>query len=225
MKMKSKIRWELIISSIICLLPIIMGVVLYNQLPETIATHFGLNGEPDGYSSKNFVVFGLPLLMFGLNIFLQFALNTDPKKQNMDKVLRSVAIWMVPVMSVMMSAFVLFKAIGNEVAIEVIVPVFVGSLFAIIGNYMPKTKQNYTMGIRLPWTLDSEENWNKTHRLAGYLWVVGGILMVVLSLLRLWTTWLLFVIIAVFAFIPAVFSYLYHKKELKERGQKNENQK
>lgn len=223
--MKGKIRLELIISSIICLLPIIMGIVLYNQLPETIATHFGLNGEPDGYSSKNFVVFGLPLLMFGLNVFLQFALNTDPKKQNMDKVLRSVAIWMVPVMSVMMSSFVLFKAIGNEVAIEVIVPVFVGSLFAIIGNYMPKTKQNYTMGIRLPWTLDSEENWNKTHRLAGYLWVIGGLLMIVLSLLRLWTTWLLFVIIAVFAFIPSVFSYLYHKKELKERGQKNENQK
>ena len=82
----------------------------------------------------------------------------------------------------------------------------------LIGNYLPKTKQSYTMGIKLPWTLHSEENWNRTHRMAGFLWVIGGTLMVLISLLHLWQVWMMLVIITVMVLVPTVYSYLLYKK-------------
>ena len=88
----------------------------------------------------------------------------------------------------------------------------VGILFVVIGNYLPKTKQSYTMGIKLPWTLASEENWNRTHRLAGFLWVIGGILLILLTLLRLWNTWTFLLVIIPMSVVPMIYSYLLYRK-------------
>ena len=82
----------------------------------------------------------------------------------------------------------------------------------MIGNYLPKTKQSYTMGIRLPWTLQSEENWNRTHRLSGFLWVAAGAAFILLSLLRLWNIWLLGALLLALIFVPIGYSYFLHKK-------------
>ena len=95
---------------------------------------------------------------------------------------------------------------------ETIVPLLVGILFVVIGNYLPKTKQSYTMGIKLPWTLASEENWNRTHRLAGFLWVIGGILLILLTLLRLWNTWTFLLVIIPMSVVPMIYSYLLYRK-------------
>ena len=203
---------EIILAAVIALLPMIAGVILYDRLPEQIATHFGMNGEANGWSSRAFTVFGLPAMMAGLALLGGFALSTDPKKQNMNPVLRSIGIWTAPVLSILISAFILSRALGYESRVELIVPVLTGLLFIIIGNFLPKTKQSYTMGIRLPWTLASEENWNRTHRLAGFLWVAGGILMIILSLLHLWPGWLVIVLITLLAVIPMIYSYLLYRK-------------
>ena len=93
-----------------------------------------------------------------------------------------------------------------------VAPVFVGLLFLILGNYLPKIRQNRTMGIKLPWTLQSEENWTRTHRLSGFLWVLCGLVMIPLSLLRLWSGWLFGALLAVMVLIPAVYSYALHRK-------------
>ena len=81
----------------------------------------------------------------------------------------------------------------------------------VIGNYLPKCKQNYTLGIKLPWTLDDEENWNRTHRFAGFLWVVGGVLIAINAFLE-WE-WLFLVVVFAMVLIPAIYSYLYYKKQ------------
>ena len=81
----------------------------------------------------------------------------------------------------------------------------------IIGNYMPKTKQSYTMGIRLPWTLHSEENWNRTHRLAGFLWVLGGLYFIVMSFVG-WTPAGFLIPLAVMVLVPTVYSYVLYKR-------------
>ena len=93
------------------------------------------------------------------------------------------------------------------------VRLFVGVVFIIIGNYMPKVKQNYFLGIKLPWTYASEENWNKTHRMAGKLWVAGGILFLMNFFLKI--RWLEAVIMFAMILIPVTYSYLYSKKEKK----------
>ena len=210
--MKNNSKKEIIISTSICLLPILAGLCLYDRLPETIATHFGVNGEANGWSSRGLAIFGIPAFMAGINLLVWFALHTDPKKKNMNPTLRAFAIWMVPALSVLVSAMTLGNALGYTMRIEIAVPLLVGLLFIVIGNYLPKTKQSYTMGIRLPWTLASEENWNRTHRIAGFLWVFGGAVTIVLTLLRVWSSWLLFTLITLLGFVPAVYSFLLYKK-------------
>ena len=211
--MKSNSRKEMILTTLICLLPMLAGLYLYDRLPETIATHFGVNGEANGWSSRAFTVFGLPALMAGCNLLVWFALRTDPKKQNMNPTLRALGGWTVPVLSVLLSAMTLGNALGYAMHIEIVTPLLLGLLFIVIGNYLPKTRQSYTMGIRLPWTLASEENWNRTHRVAGFLWVFGGILTVLLTLLRAWSFWLLFIpITLLLVLVPAVYSFLLYKR-------------
>ena len=90
-------------------------------------------------------------------------------------------------------------------------PLF-GVLFIILGNYLPKTKHSYSMGIKLPWTLNSEENWNRTHRLSGFLWVIGGALFLMLTFFGWWNLYVLLGIILAMTLIPTVYSYLLYRK-------------
>ena len=207
-----KINRELIITSLICLLPIVAGLLLYDRLPERIATHFNMDGEADSWSGRGFAVFGLPLFMAATNLLVQFALRADPKKENMSKALRTISVWIIPLLSLLCSAFVLGRALGYDVRIEAFVPIFMGILFMLVGNYLPKTKQNYTMGIKLPWTLESEENWDRTHRVAGIIWMICGALCVILSLLGLWKLWLFIALILVMTLLPAAYSYSLYRK-------------
>ena len=209
--MKNK-KTEIVLTTLICLLPMLAGIVLYSKLPQQVPTHFDFSGEANGWSSKTFAVFGMPLMMAGFNLFLQFALRTDPKRQNMNHALRTISVWTIPVLSVLVYALVMRAALGYTTPTETIVPVLIGILFVVIGNYLPKTKQSYTMGIKLPWTLASEENWNRTHRLAGFLWVIGGILLILLTLLRLWNTWTFLLVIIPMTLIPTIYSYLLYRK-------------
>lgn len=203
---------RLILTTVICLLPIMAGLALYNRLPERMPTHFDFSGAPDGWSSRPVAVFGLPCLLAALNVFLNVCLNRDPKRANMSGALKAISQWSLPILSVLCYGLTLTAALGYPSRIEIVVPLLTGILFLAVGNYLPKTKQSYTMGIRLPWTLDSEENWNRTHRLSGFLWVAAGAAFILLSLLRLWNIWLLGALLLALIFVPIGYSYFLHKK-------------
>ena len=200
-----------VLTTVICLLPILAGLALYSRLPEQVPTHFDFNGNPDGWSSRAFAVFGIPSLMAAINLFLHICLEKDPKRANMNKTLATLCLWIFPVMSLLTSGITLGEGLGCRMHVEVLVPVLVGVIFLLLGNYLPKTKQCYTMGFKLPWTLNSEENWNRTHRLAGFLWVIAGLVMIVAALLHLWSAWI-FVLLLISALIPTVYSYLLYRK-------------
>ena len=206
-----KNKKTLVITSLICLLPIIVGALVYKRLPETIATHFDLNGNPDGWSSRAFAVCGLPAILLAVNLLLPFVLRADPKHENMSGALVNITIWTIPVLSLVCSGLTLGRALGYDVRIERVLPVFMGVLFILIGNYLPKTKQSYTMGIKLPWTLASEENWNRTHRLAGFLWVLGGVFFIVMSFIG-WSVPAFVIPLSVMVLVPMVYSYLLYRK-------------
>ena len=203
---------EAILTVVLCLLPMVAGAILYNKLPQSVPTHFGVDGQPDGWSGRAFAVFGLPAIIAALQALMLFVLRSDPKRQNMSPALRTIAVWTAPVVCMVVYAITMTNALGYNTHVEIIVPLLVGIVFILIGNYLPKTKQSYTMGIKLPWTLHSEENWNRTHRMAGFLWVIGGALMVLISLLHLWQVWMMLVIITVMVLVPTVYSYLLYKK-------------
>ena len=201
-----------VLSLAVCLLPLVAGALLYAKLPERIPIHFNFAGEPDGYGGKAFALFAIPSLMTLLQAIFPFLLRADPKSANMSKALFLVAIWTVPTISVLCNAMSLGYALGYDMNVSVVISTFVGLIFVVIGNYLPKTKQSYTMGIKLPWTLNSEENWNRTHRLAGFLWVFCGAAFILFSLLRLLNLYLFLVLLFAMILIPTAYSYYLYRK-------------
>ena len=92
----------------------------------------------------------------------------------------------------------------------------VGLLFIIIGNYMPKFRQTYTMGVKTPWALADEENWNHTHRFGGRLWMAAGVVFLALTMLGAMNTVWTLVMILVVALLPVLYSLLYYLRHRKE---------
>ena len=202
----------LILTSVVILLPILAGVILWNQLPEQIPTHWNFAGEIDGWSSKPFAVFGLPLILLAMHWLCIAGTFADPKKNNHPTKILHLVLWIVPVVSALLSALTYAAAMGNEVRMEVVMPVFIGLVLAIVGNYLPKCKQNYTIGIKIPWTLNSEENWNKTHRFAGRLWVVCGLVIMLTGFFG--GFWIFFGFVLLMVLAPFIYSYVLHHKGL-----------
>ena len=200
----------LIITSVVILLPILAGILLWNQLPDRLPTHWNAAGEVDGWSSKPMAVFGLPLLMLGAQWICVLATLADPKKKNHSEKVLGLVFWLVPLLSLVLTAVTYCAAMGTEVRIQVLINVLMGLMFVVIGNYLPKCKQSYTVGIKLPWTLHSEENWNRTHRLAGYVWMACGLGMMILGFFGLFLVSLVFPLIA--ALVPTVYSYILYRK-------------
>ena len=200
----------LIITSLVILLPILAGVILWNQLPEQIPNHWNLSGEIDGWCSKPFAVFGMPLIMLAFQWLCALGTGADPKKANHPEKMVHLVLWIIPVINVLLSVLTYAVALGEELRVEVIMPVFIGLVFTIVGNYLPKCKQNYTIGIKIPWTLNSEENWNKTHRLAGKIWVVGGFVIMISSIAGGW--WLFVAAALMMVLVPSIYSYLLYRK-------------
>ena len=200
----------LIITSIVILLPILAGVILWNQLPDPMPSHWNASGEIDGWSSKPFAIFGLPLIMLAAQWLCMLGTAADPKKNNHPEKILHLVLWIIPVLSVVMHTVVYMIALGYGVRMEVIMPVLMGVLFVIIGNYLPKCKQNYTIGIKIPWTLNNEENWNKTHRFAGWLWTACGLLVILTGFIG--GFWLFMIVTLLMVFAPIIYSYLLHRK-------------
>ena len=210
--MKKKNSIVLILTTLGTLIPIILGIILYDKLPEQIPSHFNMAGEVDGYMAKNIMIFGMPLGLATLNVFVNFSLEADPKKQNANKTIKLIGKCIIPITSCMFFPISLLYAMGYEVPVHIIVPCFVGILFVVMGNYLPKSKQSYTVGIKLPWTLANENNWNKTHRLAGILFVISGIVIIGSTLMNFGSYYVLLGTVVVCTGIPFVYSYSLYKK-------------
>lgn len=200
----------LIITSLVILLPIAAGLILWDQLPARMPTHWNAAGEVDGWSSKAFAVFGLPSILLAAQWLCLLGTAADPKKSSHPEKILHLVLWIMPVLSILLFTITYAVALGKQVPIQVILPVFIGLMLTVAGNYMPKCKQNYTIGIKLPWTLESEENWNKTHRLAGWIWTLGGILVMLTGFFG--GFWILIGVAAVMVFVPTIYSYLLHRK-------------
>lgn len=213
-----KNKWLMIVTSILIVLPVFVGLLLWNKLPEQVPYHWGVNGEVDGWASKPVAVFVLPVILLVMQWVCILATGLDPKAKNVTTTkMMGIVLWIIPVLNLFLHVMVWLAAFGREVNMETVMPLFMGALFVVIGNYLPKCKQSYTMGIKLPWTLDNEENWNKTHRLAGKLWVAGGLLCMPCALLSgVWAFIVMMSILLVMCVIPTVYSYRLYKKNQKE---------
>ena len=203
--------WKLLlITSLVQLLPVLVGLILWDQLPAQIPTHWNAVGEVDGWSSKAFAIFGLPGIMLAVQWLCALGTGADPKRANHPEKVLQLVLWIIPVLSLVLFTITYAVAMGKEVRVELVMPVLFGLMFTIIGNYMPKCKQNYTIGIKIPWTLSSEENWNRTHRFAGRLWVVCGLAIILTGFLG--GAWLFLVAALLMVLAPMIYSYILYRK-------------
>ena len=153
-----KYKKMIILTTLLTGLPILIGLILWSKLPDSMATHWDVNGQANGWSSKGTTVFFLPCILMIIHLFAVVLTLNDPKKTNIHKKPMTLTFWIVPVISILMNGIIYLNAFG----------------------------QNYTIGIKLPWTLCSEENWYRTHRLGGKLFIIGGIFVVLDGIAGIW---------------------------------------
>lgn len=191
-------RKSLIITSTICLLPILLGLTLWYRLPDTIAIHFNINNTPDGFASKEFAVFGIPIMMAAFQIFCCIVNDINIKKHGNNEKIERVTKWILPIITIIIQAAILGYAIGLPLDIRKIAAVIVGVIFLVTGNYLPKLDyvKNYN--------LDTEKA-RKINSFVGFGTVIMGILALITVFLPPITT-----VIWLFMLIPfGVISVVY----------------
>ena len=206
--MKKKIDWKiLIITTLMCIAPIIFGVILYNQLPEQMAVHFGLNNEPNGFAPKEFALFGIPLLMTVLQIICCISSDCmEQKKQNKKYI--TMYKWIIPIIGMVCYLTMLAYGAGIELEMRIIVCITLGIIFMIVGNYMPKTEIN-----KLQMRYVREDFWEKIKRPAGYFFVIIGLAFIISAFLNSIVSFILMIILIICAVLTTIYSlYLFYKK-------------
>lgn len=169
--MKKINKKMLIITSIACLLPIILGMVLYQQLPEKIAIHFNVNNIPDNYFAKPTFVFGMPIMMLALQIFCCAVTDLTNQHPEANKKTITIYKWIIPILEMALYLVTILYAMGNQLDIRKVVMVLIGILFIIIGNYLPKLKGNTKFA-----RIKDENLKEKLTRISGYTLILNGFL-------------------------------------------------
>ena len=206
-----------IIPGIIAILvALAFGIWALPGLPAEVASHWGLDGEPDGWSSRTTAVFVLPLIGLGIAALLAVLPRIDPRRTNFE--LHAGTYWLVANASLIVISVIHVGMIGYNLGWPVpltrIVAIGVGGLFVLIGNVMTRMRPNWFMGIRTPWTLSSDVVWRRTHRVGGYGFVIGGVLVILAGFLRpSWATWVMIASVGVAALAAIVYSYVAWRDE------------
>ena len=144
-----------------------------------------------------------------------FATASDPKHSHIsDRVFRLV-LWIVPIVALYMTVMVYGKALQYEVDITRASFILMAVIFIIVGNYLPKSRQNYTVGIKTRWALDDPENWDRTHRFGGYVFMVGGFLILILAILPTLLPYAVLIVAACIGILPTIYSFLFYLKKQK----------
>lgn len=166
-------KWKIfIITAIVCLLPILLGLALWDRLPDTIAIHFDMYNNPDNFASKEFTVFGMPALMVLLQAFCCFVNDINAHKHGDRKKLELVTKWIIPVMTIILQAVTLSYALGAGLDIRRIVAVIVGVIMIVTGNYTPKLDYVKNSDI------DTEKA-RRINRFIGIMSVIAGIIFII----------------------------------------------
>ena len=210
--MLKKNKWMMLVTSLLILLPIAAGLILWEQLPEQLPIHWNAAGEVDGWCSKTQGVFLMPVVLLAVHWLCVLVTGQDPKNKDKNEKAKAMILWLIPVLSLVVNGMVYAYALNRDVNIQTLLPVFLGVVFLVIGNYLPKCSRNSTIGLKLPWTLNSDENWNATHRLTGKIWMSGGLVVAATVLLPAnLSFWIMIAIGAVMVLVPAIYSYWYYK--------------
>lgn len=208
-------KWKCIFSSIVILLPMLIGLFAKDLLPEEVVLHWGLDGMPDGWGNPLVFFLAVPPIMLAAHWLCLLVDTYFSRNQNQNKKLQNLMFWMMPVISLFVTATMVFAMSGEMPHVSALVCGLMGVLFLVIGNYLPKTTRNLTMGIKIKWAQSSDENWNATHRFGGKVFVTMGLLSFALMPLKAVIALPMFFAVLLFGLGLIVnYSYCFYQKQL-----------
>jgi len=191
-------------------LPVLYVLNNWSLLPAQVPIHFELNGDPNGYGSKLIYLF-LPPGIYFLMLILPYI---DPRKSNYEifiltyyklRIILGLFIGLI-------DTVIIYNVLHGTEKLGLFVPIFVFLLLTLLGNYMGTIRQNYFIGIKVPWTLNNAEVWTRTHQMAGRLWFWGGIAGVAALLIIKDPFFVLLPILCILIVVPVIYSYIIYQK-------------
>ncbi|MDU8674581.1 MULTISPECIES: SdpI family protein [Paenibacillus] len=214
--MKFRTRWSLtdVLTTLLALSPAIGALLLYNRLPDVLASHFSMDNTADGYMSKNSSI--LMLVLLGLvPLLLRLSRYMDPNRANFKKFTKAYEVTRVGTSLILAIAGwgMLLYNLNYRLQMLTILYGVLGLMLLVLGNYMTQVQPNYTFGIRTPWTLSNPEVWRKTHRFGGPMMMFGG----ASGLVAAWVdgvagTAIFLTGLFISVVIPVLYSFLLHRK-------------
>ncbi len=196
---------------VISLLPYAYLWLIWEQLPDTVPTHFNFQGQADDWSSKSTLLYLPGLLGIGIYLLMLILPSLDPKNKLRDMGQKFFTIRLIlALFMTALSLYILYASWDGRMNGPNFIMLIMGAFFAALGNYLQAVRPNYFVGIRTPWTLENEEVWKSTHRLGGKIWMIGGLMILLLALIRNHTVLIsiLFgVIMTIMVLVPVIHSY------------------
>jgi len=207
---------EIIILGII-LLSFIIGIYFYPQIPEKMASHWNAQGQVDGYMSKFLGSFFIPFILVGLALLFVAIPKIDPLKVNIEKFRKYYDGFIILFFVFMLSIHfqVILWNLGIKISPNVVLPIGLGLLFFYIGILCENAKRNWFIGIRTPWTLNSERVWEKTHKIGGKLFKIAGVIAFVGVFFQNYVLFFILVPVISVAAYTIIYSYIEYQKEMK----------
>ena len=218
--MKKLKLFNLLFPFIMMAVPWVYLAYIWNDLPQTIPTHFGINGLPDKFGAKIEIIIA-PVILSVLGIFTYFILRNihkiDPKKKytaSTSSMMVKLSVFLIIILS-FLSLFIFYSTLNGKITGMPLVFCGLSLFLAYIGNLMYSMKPNYFAGIRVPWALENEDNWRRTHQLASKIWFTGGIILAILSLILNFKILFIVYMISLFIMtaIPVIYSYTIFKNQ------------
>lgn len=202
------------IALIIILISFLIGFGLYSQMPEKMASHWNTQGEVDDYMSKFWGLFLMPLVSIAIFLLFLFIPKIDPLKKNIEKFKKYFEIFILLI--ILFLFYIYLLTLGWNLGYtfnmtRLIVPAFV-ILFFYIGIMVENAKRNWFVGIRTPWTLSSDEVWDKTHKIAGKLFKIAAVISLLAMVDSQYSIWFLIVPIFAVVIYSIAYSYFEYKK-------------
>lgn len=210
---KDEMKKTDIITTLLCLIPFLIGIAVYSAMPEQMPIHFDVNNQPDNYAGKEIALFGLPAFLLLVHVICIVVMESDAKRSGTPRGLQILIRFLVPVLSIAVTLLMISSSMGYDIRIGQITTALVGLIMIVLGYNLPRCRHNYTVGIRLPWTLADEENWDATHRFAGPVWIVCGVLSLLGAASGSFGTTLVFLFFAVI--LPVIYSFRFNRKKEK----------
>lgn len=202
-----------IVSLLLIAAAITVAALLYPSLPEQIPVHWNIHGQVDGYMKKPGGVIIMPAMSLLVFVIMKLIPIISPKGFRTDKFADVVGVFKVTLVGFtsVIAILVLLEARGVNVRINEVIIAGLGLLFVVLGNFMGKVRKNFFIGIRTPWTLASDEVWNRTHRVAGWLFMLSGLFIWVAALIGISHAWTIGVAVGM-TLVPVAYSYVLYRR-------------